>query len=286
MDDNLTQKNEQYTENLTRKLMNIDLGKNDFGHVFPQGNVQNISKIYSLLEKSGGKPKNCELDDFSKVGKGAGKPEYIITFDNDPNTIIVIECKKSVKYHSTEKYNKPNSYAVDGVLYYSKFLKENYNIIAIGVSGTNPSKFVSDTYYWAKNDKKPEKLPIRDTLIEPVNFLNFLNGKKISKKYSLEEIRETALIFHNKLREIKITESQKPIFIAGILIALESETFSAEYRSYKSFKSVITNLKAAIEEVLEKSGLNRDKIRNIVNIFNIIQDNHKLKEIPLGMIIL
>lgn len=276
-------KSEQFTEDLTKQLMKINIGENEFGFVFPQGDIKEIPKIHSLLKKAGGKPKDCDLDDYSKGGKGLSKPEYIVTFNDNPNIIIVIECKKSVKKHSTEKYNKPNSYAADGVLYYAKFLKEEYDVIAVAISGTDPSKYVSNSFYWRKgNDNFEELTRLTDTLLDPVNYLNFIKGKKISKEYSLEEIRELALTFHNKLREIKITEKQKPLFIAGILIALEDETFTKEYPSYTSFRSVIRNLNGAIDAVLNNSDIKKENIKNIKDSFNLIGDNQKLKAIPLG----
>jgi len=278
-------KSEQFTEDLTRSLMKINLGKNDFGFVFPQGDVKEVPKIYSLLKKAGGKPKECELDEYPENTKGIAKPEYIITFDRTPKTILVVECKRYVKRQATENYNKPNSYAVDGVLYYAKFLKEEYNVIAIAISGTNASKYVHDAFYWRKNGENPEELTrLKDTILDPVNYLKFIKGEKISKKYSLEEIRETALLFHDKLREIKIPETKKPLFIAGILIALEDETFSAEYPDYTSFKSVMRNLDNAIKDVLEGSDIKRANIKIIRNAFDVISKNQKLKEIPLGHI--
>ena len=263
--------------------MNIQLGKNDFGFVFPQGEIKDIPKIHELLKEAGGKPSRCDLDDFSNKSKGRAKPEYIITFNKTSKTIIVVECKKSVKRHCTEKYNKPNAYAVDGVLYYAKYLKKEYNVIAVAISGTEAKKFVSNSFYWRKGSETPEELTrLKDTILDPVNYLNFIKGEKISKEYSLEEIRELALILHDKLRAIKITERQKPLFIAGILIALEDESFSTEYPSYTTFESVIRNLNHAIGEVLSNSDLKKDKIRNIKNAFSLIGDNQKLKEIPLG----
>lgn len=280
-----TDKSEQFTEDLTRNEMGIRLGENDFGYVFPQGDVKELPKIYSLLGEAGGKPKECELDEYPEKTKGRGKPEYIITFNEYPHTIIVVECKRYVSRQSTEKYNKPNSYAVDGALYYAKFLKKEYNVIAVAISGTNPSKYVCDAFYWRKGGDDPEELKrLKDTILDPVNYLKFIKGEKISKKYSLEEIRETALLFHDKLREIKIPETKKPLFIAGILIALEDETFSKEYPNYTSFKSVMRNLDNAIKDVLEDSDLNADNIKIIRNAFDLIGKNQKLKKIPLGHI--
>lgn len=52
----------------------------------------------------GGKPTVCSIDDYSTVGVGKAKPEYIVTFNKDKNTIILVECKKSIKDHeSSEK---------------------------------------------------------------------------------------------------------------------------------------------------------------------------------------
>ena len=96
---------EQYTESLTLKEMKCTLGKNSFGYVFPQGDVASINKIEELLKKAGGKPKECDLDDFSQGGNGKAKPEYVITFNDDIHTIIVIECKNTVKKHCSEHLN-------------------------------------------------------------------------------------------------------------------------------------------------------------------------------------
>lgn len=139
---------EQYTERLTLKEMKCTIGKNPFGYVFPQGDVSNVDKIEKLLKQAGGKPKECRLEDYSQGGKGKARPEYVITFDDDIHTIIVVECKNSAKKHCSKDLNKPSMFSVDGVLYYAKFLKEEYNVIAIAVSGTSTQNMKVDTFYW------------------------------------------------------------------------------------------------------------------------------------------
>lgn len=274
---------EQYTESLTLKEMKCSVGKNDFGYVFPQGDVSAVEKIEKLLKKAGGKPKECAIDDFTKGGNGKSKPEYIITFDDDINTIIVVECKNTAKKHSSSNLDKPNAFAVDGALYYAKFLKEEYNVIAVAISGTTLSNIKVDTFYWPKAyDRYTKFEKARDIILEPRNYVELIKGNKLQKSYSLDEIRATAINMHNYLREIKVTEVHKPIFIAGILIALNDEDFSKTYASLASFNSVMQNIQLAIENVLKNSNIKNNRIGYIKQAFKTLQDNTKFADIPLG----
>ncbi len=273
---------EQFTEELTQKQMNFHLGKNDFGYVHPQGSIYNITKIKDLLKKAGGKPKECDIENYNNGGKGGAKPEFIITLDNDSNTIIVIECKKNARDHASSLLNQPNKYAMDGAIYYGKFLKDNYNVIIIGISGTDNDKTLLDVYFWNKGQVEPVlQKKLHNIFLTPENYLKAYKGEKISKSYSLDEIRETAIDFHNKLREIKITERQKPVFIAGILIALEDKEFCQDYISFTSFKTVINNLITAIQTVLEDK-ISKQKLNSIKSSFEVVKSNEKLKNIPLN----
>ena len=223
---------EQYTESLTLKEMKCMIGKNSFGYVLPQGDVSGIDKIERILKRAGGKPKECELEDYSLGGKGKAKPEYIITFHDDIHTLIVVECKNSSKKHCSERLNRPNAFAVDGVLYYAKFLKDEYNVIAIAVSGTTTQNMKADAFYSMRGQDKYTMLEkAKDIILEPQNYVELIKGNRLKKAYSLDEIRNTAIDMHNALREIKVTESHKPIFIAGILIALNDKDSSKSYSS-------------------------------------------------------
>lgn len=274
---------EQFTESLTLSEMKSVLGKNSFGYVFPQGDVSKIGKIEKLLKKAGGKPVNCAMSDFSQGGAGKAKPEYIITFDDDIHTIIVVECKKSVSKHSSENFDHPRDYSVDGALYYAKYLKEEYNVIALAVSGTQKDKMKASAYYWVRQqDTYTELTKARDIILEPQNYIELIKGNKLKKAYSLDEIRETAIDMHNYLREIKVTEAHKPIFIAGILIALNDDDFSKTYASLTSYKMIMQNIQTAIENVLAASEVKSSRISYIKQVFKILQDNTKFAEIPLG----
>lgn len=274
---------EQYTESLTLKEMKCAIGKNPFGYVFPQGDVSDIDKIEKILKRAGGKPKECELEDYTQGGKGKAKPEYIITFHDDIHMLIVIECKNSTKKHCSEKLNRPNAFAVDGVLYYAKFLKDEYNVVAIAVSGTTTQNMKVDTFYWMQGQDNYIALDkAKDIILEPVNYVELIKGNRLRKAYSLDEIRNTAIDMHNALREIKVTEAHKPIFIAGILIALNDEDFSKSYSMLTSYRAVMRNIQSAIEDVLKDSDIKSSRISYIKQVFSVLQDNTKFAEIPLG----
>lgn len=274
---------EQYTESITLKEMKCQIGRNEFGYVFPQGDVSEIPQIENLLKKAGGKPKFCKLDDFNLRGSGKAKPEYLISFNDDRTSIIVIECKKDLKKHVSKDYSYPKDYAVDGVLFYAKYLKEEYNVIAIAISGTKKEQLKINSFYWPKrNADYTELLKARDIILEPQNYLELVKGNKLKKAYSLDEIRETAIEMHDYLREIKVTESHKPIFIAGILIALNDEDFAKSYSSLPSYKAVMQNIQNAIESVLGASDIKNNRISYIKQVFKILQENTKFSEIPLG----
>ncbi|MCL1862505.1 MAG: SAM-dependent methyltransferase [Defluviitaleaceae bacterium] len=273
---------EQYTESLTLREMKCVLGDNGRGFVFPQGDVSVVDKIDILLKKAGGKPIKCAIDDFTQGGNGKAKPEYIITMNDDANTIIVVECKSAVKKHVSENLDNPRNFAVDGVIYYAKFLKEEYNVVAIAISGTTLANMKVDTFHWLKGqDTYLPLIKATDIILEPKNYIKLIRGEKLQKNYSLDEIREIAIEMHDCLREIKVGEAHKPIFIAGILIALYDEDFCKTYASLPSFKSVMSSIQNAIETVLENSGIKSDRAAYIKQIFKTLQDNTKFADIPL-----
>ena len=176
----------------------------------------------------------------------------------------------------------PKKYAVDGALFYAKHLKEDYNVLAVAVSGTTKENVKVNTFYWKKGFETPLELKkAKDAILEPINYLNLANGKKLERKFSLQEIREMSLIMHEKLRQIKISEKDKPIFIAGILIALQNIEFRRDWNNMSSFKFLIDALVEAIEQVLDNSNIKREKIDSIKASFRKVKTNEKLKTLQL-----
>ena len=275
---------ERLTEDLTQKEMDFSLGKNPWGVVYPQSDASNINgDLREALVRAGGKPKICDLNQYDCGGKGIGKPEFVITFDKVRDTVIVVECKASLKKHESDNWNQPEAFAVDGALYYAKFIKDYFNVIAIAVSGTSTDNYKVSTFDWRKGQERPQELSKgKDVLYAPENYLRMVKGEKVSKKVSIDEIRKLALVMHDNLRILKITEKDKPVFIAGILIALKDDDFVNNYQNQNSFRSLMSLLKDAIITVLDNSDIRQDKINDIKKHFEKIGKDGKIKDIPLN----
>ena len=273
---------ERLTEELFLKEAKCSIGANPFGWIYEQGDIPNIAGLIACLKDAGGKPKVCSLDDYSCGGTGKAKPEFIITFDTAPNLIIVVECKKTVTKHCSSDLGHPRDYAVDGVLYYAKFLKNNYDVIAVAISGTKKETAKVSTFYWQKGMNSYTELSRLNIILEPANYLKFIRGEKISIAYSIEEIRNTASIMSEKLRVAKVTANDKPIFIAGILIALQDRDFENEYSSATSLRSLVNRLCDAISVVLGNTDVDQGRIDNILNTFRNVSSLDHFKKTPMS----
>lgn len=86
-------------------------------------------------------------------GRGNGYPEFIVSFPSNSNYIVVVECKASVQKHESKNRDNPKDYAVDGVLHYARALKNDFNVVAIAVSGQNETELLVSHFYWKRNDE-------------------------------------------------------------------------------------------------------------------------------------
>ena len=111
-------KNERKTESIVRK------------------HFENFSNEIILEEQSSDNPKIKKLlATASKNGLGVGFPEFIIQYKNNPDFLIVIECKADISKHESINRDKYKDFSVDGVLLYSSYLSKDFDVLSIAVSG-------------------------------------------------------------------------------------------------------------------------------------------------------
>lgn len=86
---------------------------------------------------------------------GRGTPDFLVVKDKS-NVIVVIECKAEINgssskhsmFDNVEEYKmygygtpiETEQYAINGALYYATFLNQEYDVVAIGVSGQSESE--------------------------------------------------------------------------------------------------------------------------------------------------
>ena len=235
----------------------------------------------------------------SKSGKGGkGFPDFI-AYSND--FIIFIECKADISKHckldsdniisQETKYIK--DYALNGALHYGKhFVKANTTeykkILAIGVSGSEKRYKISPIFI----DERGSTKQLQD-------LINFTDIKKeyISDYYKQEvlnispdevaqrlEIEKFAAKLHEDLRNYgAITDNQKPLIVAGILLALqemEHQNLTLEHFNNDSINTDGSKIYKLIEDNLKRSKLEPEVKRDkVLSEFLVIKNTQRINEI-------
>lgn len=223
----------------------------------------------------------------SKSGKGGvGYPEHIITAPATPDMVVVIECKADVKKHASANLDRPKDYAVDGVLHYARALSPNYTVVAIAVSGTPQSNEWS-FFVMPKNTTdheplvSPQGAPISsmvsiDDLIRAASFDPAVQAKRT------EDLIAFSQVMHVFMRdEAELEEKEKPLAVAGTLIALKDEIFSKTYDAYPA-KDLPGFWMDAITRVIKAAKLPNAKITNMTQPFTGIEVHPELSKATKG----
>lgn len=224
--------NERITENLVREIFRDKGYYEPDNHITIEEQKSEIQRVKKLLSKS------------SKKGTGkGGYPEFIISSSLDPDFIIVVECKASIKDHVSKDYPTnpdPVKYAVDGVLHYAKFLSKDYTVLAIAVSGTK-SESLKISNFLIPCGSESVKTLTNEAGIEVKEILSFDDYYRLSAfDPEVERKRHQDLIaFARRLHEFiwtraKIAEEDKPLLVSGTLIALMNRAFSRSFYNYSA----------------------------------------------------
>ncbi len=155
---------ERITENLVRSMLQ-DAGYYDDKNIIVEEQSSRNVKVDKLLKNA------------SKSGLGKGRPEFIITDIHNSDDIIVIECKANTTQHESDTKQNYKNYAVDGVLLYASFLKKEFNVTAIAVSGETDKEKKVSTYIWLKNAYQPKYIQNK-TLLNSIQLRAAITEQK------------------------------------------------------------------------------------------------------------
>lgn len=245
--------NERITENLFRELLRAN-------HYFDSDNGIVIEEQKSQIKSVQKLLKNASK---SKTGK-SGYPEFIISWDKDPDFIIVVECKAETSKHQSANLDNPKDFAVDGVLHYANHLSKEFTVLAIAVSGsTEDSLLISNFLIPCKSDTHKPLYNEESILVEKI--IPFDDYYRLSAfDPEVERNRHNNLIsFAKEMHELiwtaaKISEEDKPLLVSGTLIALMNKPFLNSYTHY-SPDDMPKKWLEAIKDELDKADIPKAK---------------------------
>ncbi|MFT0848857.1 N-6 DNA methylase [Actinomycetaceae bacterium L2_0104] len=238
-----------------------------------QSAIQDIRKGLSKATKSG-------------KGRAAGYPEFIITSPATPDMVIVIECKADVRRHVSASRDQAKDYAVDGVLHYARHLTPKYTVIAIAVSGTPQTNewsfFVMPKGTTEEHDLiSPTGAPITemiglDDLFAAASFDPDVQRRRVDDLISFSQ--EMHVFMRD---EAELEEKEKPLAVAGTLIALKDPVFAKTYDAY-SAEDLPEFWIHSIKKVIRTAKLPVYKLENITQPFTGIQVHPELSKPTKG----
>lgn len=258
---------EDYVEDCFRKLGYFD----DEEAVIVEKQQSAVARIRQCLSKAS----------KGKTGK-AGYPEFIVTMPETPDMVVIVECKSSQKHHESVNRDKPAGFAVDGVLHYAQFLSPYYTVISIAVSGDRQSHTMS-FFVTPKGttEAKPLVSPTGAAITEIIGIRDLFGAASFDP--NVQQQRERDLIafsveMHEFMRdEAELEEKEKPLAVAGSLIALKNKIFRETYDAYPAADLPEFWIET-IKKETEAADLPVAKLENMTQPFTGIQVHPELRK--------
>lgn len=262
--------NERATEGLVRRHFEA------FDGVVLEEQQSASAKIKKLLKGA------------SKSGVGRGYPDFIVQLSDAPGLLIVIECKASAGMHESEPRDRPAGYAVDGALLYADYLRKEFDVLAIGVSGSGKRVRVSH-YLHLKLATSPKPV-FGDELLPPADYVAGYrkDPEKYRQDYDALEIYIRQL--NTTLHTLKVSESNRSLLVSAVLIALERPAFASGFAAEDDPKELAKFIVESVLGNLERAGVDGrrlDRLRQEIGFLPmapvLTSKPNALKEIVQGI---
>lgn len=286
---------EEKTKGLTAdKLMNIEgypTAQNvtvDGVTWFKEDSYKNTAyhKLYEVFAKASKK----------QSMRSRGTPDFIVTLDNS-EIIVVIECKGSTDDHmmfsDPDKYSgygygpkeETEKYAVNGALWYASFLKSDYDVIAVGISGQTQADCKVTSFVWPKGGENTDiKLLehgyLDSTLVSIKQYekdIEVALGRFAATEEAVrKELRRYTLDCANFLRSNGIEDNSKAGFVSAVILGLTNK----ESRLYKDTKSTIDKKRATKSKKMLSDPIGRDAVKMLKGALYGEGDEYDMDFVP------
>ncbi|MEN2786974.1 class I SAM-dependent DNA methyltransferase [Sphingomonas qilianensis] len=184
-------------------------------------------------------------------------------------------------------------FAVDGALHYAKHLSKAFNVIAVGVSGQTSAELIISTYLHTRDAEKPKRLTTKggtpvDDLIPWPDYIEHATFDPAVQSVRQADLMAFSRELHDFMRsDIKASESEKPLFVSGTLIALRNKIFAKTFNDYTPDKLPAAWL-SAIKTELSEAELPKSKLLTVVLPYTAIAAHPELpkpnKRYPRGVL--
>ncbi|MCK4427851.1 MAG: N-6 DNA methylase, partial [candidate division Zixibacteria bacterium] len=215
------------------------------------------------------------LKNASKKGSGKGYPEFIISLKNNPDFIIVVECKANIAKHQSSTLDKYDEYAVDGALLYASFLSKEYDVLAIGVSGQKLKELRVSHYLYLKGQRKSVSF-FGNKLLDMESYINGYLKSDEKRRQDYDALLDFSRELNEELHHHKIKEGDRALLISGILIALDNKAFCKAYKEYEKPEELAKFLVDTVSNVLRKANLLEKNLKNMDIQFSFIRTDTSL----------
>lgn len=219
---------------------------------------------------------------FSKASKkqtmrSKGTPDFIVVKDKS-NVIVIIECKGDKKDHSmlsdikeykTHGFGAPEEvakYAINGALWYASFLCEDYDVVAIAVSGQHEVDCRVTSFVWPKDGNATDIEIIEDGYLDKnlVSIDQYEKDIEIALRRFADteeevrrELRRYTLSCANFLRSNGIEDNSKAGFVSAVVLGLTNH----ESKLYKDTKAALEKKRRSKSKVLTNDLLGKNSVK-------------------------
>lgn len=241
-----------------------------------RSHFEQFKDLVEIEEQTSDNPKIKKLlITASKSGVGRGSPEFIIQFKNNPDLLIIVECKADITKHESKTRDQYKDYAVDGVLLYSSYLAKEFDVLSIAVSGQNEREFKISHFLQLKGEKIAiEKFS--NKLLSPEDYLQGYLKSPEKFRQDYDKLLSFSKDLNDKLHGYKIPESDRSLLISCILIALENSAFLKSYKDYLKAEDLAKYLVDTAEMEFKNSGIQDQKLRIVKASYEFIKIDSSL----------